>query len=206
MCVCVCVCVCVCALQCRLGLAAARASPELLAEVGASPRAGPWYNTSLRKSHYGHMTACVFPLEGERTHASSIDGHRSTRTRSHIYIDDDALPHKNTMVARIAAVSRVSDAYMYGSCATCVSMCVCMCVKKLRITGLGCEVSVRLIRARGVPSSFIHNVIGTGKWRVMDMSASLPGPGGLPKIVSLGRAGDIEVSAGIGELLHLGGE
>ena len=81
-----------------------------------------------------------------------------------------------------------------------------MCVKKLRITGLGCEVSVRLIRARGVPSSFIHNVIGTGKWRVMDMSASLPGPGGLPKIVSLGRAGDIEVSAGIGELLHLGGE
>ena len=126
--VCVCVCVCVCALQCRLGLAAARASPELLEEVGASPRAGPWYNTSLRKSHYGHMTACVFPLEGERTHASSIDGHRSTRTRSHIYIDDDALPHKNTMVARIAAVSRVSDAYMYGSCATCVSMCVCVYV------------------------------------------------------------------------------
>ena len=81
MCVYVCVCVCVrrdenndendddmmCVRCGRLGLAAVRASPEILAEVGAMPRAGPWYNTSLRKSHYGHMTACVFPLEGERT-------------------------------------------------------------------------------------------------------------------------------------------
>ena len=108
------------------------------------------------------------------------------------------------LVTHIAAVSCVSDAYKY---VIYVSMRMYVCVqKKHESKGLGCEVSVRLIRARGVPSSFIHNVIGTGKWRVMDMSASIPGPGGLPKIVSLGRAGEIEVSAGIGELLHLGGE
>ena len=100
----------------RIGMRAARGSDELRAEIGIDMRAGPWYNSSLRTSHYGHMASCSFPVEGDR---------------------------------------------------------------------LGTEVAVRLVRARGVPSSFVHNVIGTGKWRIMSATATLPGAGGLPRTLNL---------------------
>ena len=104
----------------RIGMRAARGSDELRAEIGIDMRAGPWYNSSLRTSHYGHMASCSFPVEGDR---------------------------------------------------------------------LGTEVAVRLVRARGVPSSFVHNVIGTGKWRIMSATATLPGAGGLPRTLNLAGSG-----------------
>ena len=55
---------------------------------------------------------------------------------------------------------------------------------------LGSEVCVRLVRAQGVPSSFVHNCIGTGKWRVMSATATLPGAGGLPRTLNLVNSGD----------------
>ena len=56
----------------RIGMRAARGSDELRAEIGIDMRAGPWYNSSLRTSHYGHMASCSFPVEGDRVRGRNV--------------------------------------------------------------------------------------------------------------------------------------
>ena len=40
--------------------------PALEQELGANLAAGPWYNSSVRITHGGHVAAVTMPLRGER--------------------------------------------------------------------------------------------------------------------------------------------
>lgn len=50
----------------RIGMEAVRKNEELMEMLGDHVVAGQWFNASVSKQHYGHMTSCSFPVIGDK--------------------------------------------------------------------------------------------------------------------------------------------